>query len=90
MFIPCETDCQGLKSNGENQCVKEKYHWNLSNQSNIAFKIHFQNLKFHIYILSEKTLTESWLADIMQKEINVLGISANNLLINLASELIFE
>lgn len=42
-----------------------------------------------IYI-SEKTLTESWLADIMQKEINVLGISANNLLINLASELIFE
>lgn len=46
--------------------------------------------KSEISYVSEKTLTDSWLADIMEKEINVLGINANNLSINLASELIFE
>lgn len=40
-----------------------------------------------IYI-SEKTLTDCRLADIMQKKINVLGINANIPSINLASELI--
>lgn len=54
-------------SNGGNQCVKEKYHWNLSNQSNIAFKIHLQILKYH-KIISEKTLTDCRLADINAKE----------------------
>lgn len=41
-----------------------------------------------ISYISEKTLTDCRLADIMQKKINVLGINVNIPSINLASELI--
>lgn len=43
---------------------------------------------YRIWNISEKTLTDCRLADIMQKKINVLGINANIPSINLASELI--